>query len=383
MMGSLFLGSLLWTGMQDQPMFDGYREFLKKPDRETADGAMYVVQRTIDNLTPEKDQEPPPFLFSLYLVAGLYAPKGGYAATDLEPIGKHLDRLAETKPDVERHLLLAEEAAKSKGLPSRLVAIGHLATALQLKAPAEKIAPIAQAAGLVEHEGTWVMPELVTLAKMRKEAKGLEGWEAVGTSREYAKETSTAIRYFRMNCLLRATCKNRDRYPDLVRSFNELKFDGVVAEHIECLRKAMAVYFECNQCKGTRTQVCSACKGKGEREVVCPSCHGKDDYQIEHEGRTNTGQMIKQKACPTCIGRAEWKKRKQKCEYCEGKGRVECQRCRYLQPRYEDVIQEKDCLRCKKSGTLFNPKIVCYFCWGMGVQCIPTSAPDKKPGIRE
>ncbi len=69
---------------------------------------------------------------------------------------------------------------------------------------------------------------------------------------------------------------------------------------------------------------------------------------------------------------------------CAGRGKVACDRCKYMIPKYEDLVKESDCIRCEKKGTAFRDiRFPCPFCLGIGMILKPSATPDRRAGVPE
>jgi hypothetical protein len=356
---------------QDQASVDGFLQLCAKPGRETAEAARVCLRRGLESALKDSSA-----WYALYVVACQSGEKGGHVPSDvLKRLADHVSKLAAEKPDGARHADFAAALAEDKSETVKFVAMGHLDDALAAKAPAGKVEAAAKKLGLVLHEGVWATPVYLVLSRM----KALAPADAVGvgTNSDFAKEDALGVRYFRAVCLLRALEKNMALHKDLVSVLNQVKADPNAREHCEALKKQIETFMDCSICKKNRETTCQGCSGKGTRELVCQWCNGKGE-KIEIR---NVNGQAQAHACPTCLNKPERMRRTEKCEYCVGRGKVACERCKYMIPRYEDMVREADCSRCEKSGGCFREvKAPCPFCLGLGVHLKPSGAPDKRAG---
>jgi hypothetical protein len=365
-----FLAGLAVLLLQDQAPVDAFLEFCKKPKPETADNAKSWIRRSLDQ--QNKDSA---MWQAFYLVTCFAGDKGNLVPADaLKRLGEHLEKAAGKKPDAAAHLAFADALSADKADAVRWVALGHLADAVAGGAAADEAA---KKLGLVQLEGAWATPHFVVLARM----KALAPADAVGvgTNPDFAKEDSVAIRYFRMVCLLRAIEKNLSLHKDLEKVFGQLRGDPFAKEQVDALRKQIDIYLDCSICRKSRESTCGACNGKGERELVCLFCKGTGISE-----KTVVGNTTHIKGCPTCLNMPERTKRTEKCGYCLGRGKVACERCKFMIPKYEDIVKEAPCARCDNAGSAFkHVKAACPFCLGLGVVLRPSGAPDKRAGPPE
>lgn len=153
--------------------------------------------------------------------------------------------------------------------------------------------------------------------------------------------------------------------------------------HIDAILSVLKTFKPCASCKGSKRIACFACKGAGKREVVCPQCNGNGtiawDSKIEKsDKRKQIDQMLglpqDKSYCPTCITRKDVTKRTDPCAFCEQKGFVECQRCKWQKATLESVGKLQPCGNCESTGFGFS-KILhpCAFCKGLGEFLIPNA----------
>jgi hypothetical protein len=153
--------------------------------------------------------------------------------------------------------------------------------------------------------------------------------------------------------------------------------------HVDAILSVLKTFKSCASCKGSKKIACFACKGAGKREVVCPQCHGNGtiawDSRIEKsDKRKQIDQMLglpqDKSYCPTCITRKEVTRRTDPCAFCEQKGFVECQRCKWQKATLESVGKLQPCENCESTGFLFSKVLhPCSFCKGLGEFLIPNA----------
>lgn len=311
--------------------------FFEKPTQENAEKARGWARR---------ERGTDPIWCATYVMLVDYCARGYKSPTaDHKKIFQHLQNLQLGRHkdiSAEKH----REHAKALGFEKdlfRMFAYAHLETAGAKDAPPSK-----------EGEAIRQMRNLATQSK----------WDllaAVDT-----KDGTIAMKYFRAWGLLRVVADKIDAADELIKLLDEIKKDPTARAHAETLIKAVKAYLDCDVCKQQRQVKCDPCGGKGTRELVCSWCKGAGFFDSMKNGApVKTG-------CPTCLGKP---KTTIKCNFCAGKGKVACERCKYLTPKYEDLVKEIKCERCK-DGFHFGP-VVCIFCKGLGVVLKPVASPDK------
>lgn len=357
--------------LQDQQTLDAFQDFCKKPKFETMDNAKACIRRNLDQIFKDSS-----LWYALYLVTCYAGEKGTAVPGDvLRKLGEHVAKIAAEKPDVAKHLEYAEALAGEKSEFLQLVAMGHLDDAIKGKGDAGKVEAIAKKLGLEMNEGAWAAPLFLTLARMKTLAQADPG--RVGTHADFVKNDAFPVRYYRAICMLKAIAKNQGLYKDCEKLLGQLKSDPYAREHCDALKKQLDIYFDCATCQKKRESTCGGCGGKGERELVCHWCKGTGvgETKVVNGVTTTIG-------CPTCLNKNP--KRVEKCNFCAGKGKVPCERCKYMLPKYEDLAKDVDCPRCEKTGTSFTHiKAPCPFCVGLGFIVKPAAAPDKRAGVPE
>lgn len=313
----------------------------------------------------------------------------------LKALARYLDAVGSSLGpglDDQKGLAAALDAGSDSG---RLLAMAHLDRLLESGSTLAGLDGILKKLG-VSHEGD----EYVS--KEAEEIAAIKRMIDAGSGGVLARERagSPEAKYLKAYGLLKAL----EKQPDLVEPARSALSSAkrLAKDHVKALLQAMEPFGRCRSCKGKRVVTCAMCKGKGEVEVVCPHCGGKGILKIDElkgsdtvrgrkkgqgvVGRTPKGEIVSLKddetICPTCV--YDHRKEKKKCQFCNGTGKVQCQRCRWSKPRLESIADVEPCKNCSGSGYAFSTiRYPCAFCKGLGVFLLPKGDSSKTIGPLE
>ena len=259
----------------------------------------------------------------------------------------------------------------------RALAAGHAATALRTGAPAEILEARVRLHELgyaQTADGRWERPEDRRAAQMGRlladgkaeEARallpGARGpQDFFGLYRAAALQLQAPLR--RIEDLTRASAA-------LDQALAQASTPGE-SRHLLALKSAVAGFGICASCGGTPAKLCSTCRGKGTRTEACARCNGQGHIVTVGIGATGN------KTCDACGGRPIRGTRP--CERCDGKGSRSCAKCQGQTrlPAAADLGRTRPCASCGGAGgrgdAILHP---CASCAALGVQLVPSGAPD-------
>lgn len=347
--------------------------FLAKPkDPDLAAAARGTARRALDRLAEDKKSDP--IWVAVLRIVAQGAADPAWIAKDAKRLSTHLEtiKLGEhLGMSPGEHLEHAKSLSAARAGPLYILAMAHLEAA---NVPEREEA--IRSMKLSEYEGRFGDADSILLARIladcRKRSETL-----VALDETYAKSKSAEVLYVRTALLLKAVSKEMKLADALFKMLEELKKDSTAKAHADALLAGLNVYFRCDACKGKRQVRCDGCGGKGTRDIVCTYCNGEGKF-VESQTPTSTSY----KGCPACLNKNP--KRTEKCNFCSGKASVACERCKYLIPKYEDLVFEKACARCDGQGLLFKAAAVaCFECRGLGRILQPSADPQALVSPRE
>lgn len=347
--------------------------FLAKPkDADLAAAARGTARRALDRLAEDKKTDP--IWVAVLRIVTQGAADPAWISKDAKRVSTHLEtiKLGEHLGlSPAEHLEHARSLSPAKGGALYILAMAHLEAA-NVPERAEAI----KAMKLSEFEGRFGDADSILLARILSD-RTKRSETLVGVDENYAKSKCTEVQYVRTACLLKTVSKEMKLADSLFKALEELKKDSTAKAHAEALIEGLNVYFRCDACKGKRQVRCDGCGGKGTREIVCTYCNGEGKF-VESQTPTSTSY----KGCPACLNKNP--KRTEKCNFCAGKASVACERCKYLIPKYEDLVSEKPCARCDGQGLLFKAAAVaCFECRGLGRILQPSADPHALVSPRD
>jgi hypothetical protein len=286
------------------------------------------------------------------------------------------------------HLKAAKAAAESlekKGASAndrglqlvRYLAAAHASTALRAGSPAEilEARTVLQGLGYApSSEGRWERADdrrAAWLGQMLKDSKADEARARVPAGRAGA---DFADSYRGTAVQIQAPMRTRD---DLDRAAASL--DGALGQaftpgeskHLLALKTAVSAFSICRDCGGGPAKICTTCRGKGTRTEACAACRGLGYITTVGIGATGS------KTCESCGGKPI--KGQRPCERCNGKGTLSCPKCQGVAklPSATDLSRTSVCFRCSGAGGTGDlVQFTCPTCTGLGIQLLPTGAPD-------
>jgi hypothetical protein len=369
----VLLPVLLLVAAAPQDAAQDIQAFLAKPkDGDLAAAARGTARRALDRLAEDKKSDA--IWIAVLRIVTQGAADPAWISRDSKRVSSHLESIKlgdHLRLSPAEHLEHAKSLSAAKGGPLYILAMAHLEAA-NVPERSEAI----KALKLVEFDGRFGDADSILLARILSD-RTKRSETLVAVDETYAKSRCVEVQYVRTACLLKTVSKEIKLAADLFKALDELKKDATAKAHAEALISGLNVYFRCDACKGKRQVRCDGCAGKGSREIVCTYCNGEGKF-VESQSPTSTSY----KGCPACLNKNP--KRTDKCNFCAGMGTVACERCKYLIPKYEDLVSEKACARCEGQGLLFkSAAVACFECRGLGRILQPSADPQAFVSPRE
>jgi hypothetical protein len=351
-----------------------YHFLAKTKDKERAAKARAAVLQVMDDLDHKKKTDPIWTAVYLIITHGA-ADRSWLSSKDAKKVSAHLKSIRlglHHRLTKAQHLAYAKKLMGRKDGPMRVMALGHLDAA----GDGDHSAIIKAGKLRTFMDGRIGDERCVELARILREMSTREPLRVAMESR-YKKSKHFEVRYVRLACLLKGVPKKMSLAPELFNALKALKSEDPAERHVEALSAGLEVYLKCDACKGKRIAGCSACNGKGVLEIVCQYCEGAGQFE-----ETQPGGGTIYRACPACLNKNA--RRTDTCKYCSGKRTVPCERCKFLIPKYEDLVAEKKCARCDGKGLLFTRAAYpCFACRGLGLILEPAADPEATVSPRE
>jgi hypothetical protein len=291
----------------------------------------------------------------------------------LKELSAHVEKVG-AKPDPLAGLKMA---LGSSGDESFWLALGYLEMLIAAGQSPAKLAEEAKKIKVKTFDGGLATEEGSILATIKKSSDAAEIERSVGRAGSPELSYTAAIRLLKLN-----------EFEKAGRLLSQLKKWST--DHVDFLLETLKQFKPCSACRGSRQVVCQACKGTKKREIVCPECGGEGSIKWDpntpktplREQNDRALRLPKDKSyCPSCLNRADVKKKIADCTLCEMKGVVTCQKCRWQKVSLEAIGKMEPCAPCAGTGShfakVFHP---CGFCKGLGEFLIPLAAPEKRVG---